>query len=58
MPDLFKEGKGMVAEGKLGSGGVFDATQVLAKHDARYMPPDVADALKRAGRWKEGQTGS
>ncbi|MEA1677759.1 cytochrome c maturation protein CcmE [Nitrospirillum sp. BR 11163] len=49
LPDLFREGQGVVAEGKLGADGVFAATELLAKHDEKYMPPDVADALKRAG---------
>ncbi|MBB6253521.1 cytochrome c maturation protein CcmE [Nitrospirillum iridis] len=49
LPDLFREGQGVVAEGKLGPDGVFTATELLAKHDEKYMPPDVADALKRAG---------
>jgi cytochrome c-type biogenesis protein CcmE len=48
LPDLFKEGKGVVAEGKLGSDGVFTATQVLAKHDENYMPPEAASALEQA----------
>jgi cytochrome c-type biogenesis protein CcmE len=48
LPDLFKEGKGVVAQGKLGSDGVFRAEQVLAKHDENYMPPEAADALKKA----------
>jgi cytochrome c-type biogenesis protein CcmE len=48
LPDLFKEGKGVVAEGELGADGVFQATQVLAKHDENYMPPEAAEALKRA----------
>ncbi|MGA7949685.1 MAG: cytochrome c maturation protein CcmE [Thiobacillaceae bacterium] len=48
LPDLFKEGKGVVAQGKLDSDGVFHATEVLAKHDENYMPPEAADALKRA----------
>jgi cytochrome c-type biogenesis protein CcmE len=47
LPDLFKEGKGVVAEGKLSSDNVFDAEQVLAKHDENYMPPDAAYALKK-----------
>lgn len=47
LPDLFKEGKGVVAEGKLGSDNVFAAEQVLAKHDENYMPPDAAYALKK-----------
>ncbi|HZP94215.1 MAG TPA: cytochrome c maturation protein CcmE [Burkholderiales bacterium] len=48
LPDLFKEGKGVVAQGKLGSDGVFYADQVLAKHDENYMPPEAADAVQRA----------
>jgi cytochrome c-type biogenesis protein CcmE len=48
LPDLFKEGKGVVAEGKMGSDGVFTATQVLAKHDENYMPPEAASALEQA----------
>jgi len=49
LPDLFKEGKGVVAEGRVGSDGVFKASQVLAKHDENYMPPEAAEALKQAG---------
>lgn len=49
LPDLFREGQGVVAEGKLGPGGVFEADTVLAKHDATYMPPDVAKALADKG---------
>jgi cytochrome c-type biogenesis protein CcmE len=49
LPDLFKEGKGVVAQGKLGPDGVFRASEVLAKHDENYMPPEAAEALKRAG---------
>ena len=48
LPDLFREGKGVVAQGKLGVDGVFRADQVLAKHDENYMPPEAADALKKA----------
>ena len=48
LPDLFKEGKGVVAQGKLGADGVFRADQVLAKHDENYMPPEAAAALKNA----------
>jgi len=51
LPDLFREGQGIVAEGRL-SGGVFKADEVLAKHDETYMPPEVADALKKSGQWK------
>ena len=55
LPDLFREGQGIVAEGTLGPDGVFVARDVLAKHDETYMPPEVADALKEAGHW-EGDT--
>jgi len=48
LPDLFKEGKGVVSQGKLGQDGVFSADEVLAKHDENYMPPDAAYALKKA----------
>jgi cytochrome c-type biogenesis protein CcmE len=47
LPDLFREGQGVVARGRLGSDGVFAAEEVLAKHDENYMPPDVADALRK-----------
>ena len=50
LPDLFKEGKGVVAQGKLGADGVFFATEVLAKHDENYMPPEAADAVERANK--------
>ncbi len=50
LPDLFKEGKGVVAQGQLGSDGVFTAREVLAKHDENYMPPEAADALQKAGK--------
>jgi cytochrome c-type biogenesis protein CcmE len=53
LPDLFREGQGVVAEGKLRGDGVFVASSVLAKHDEKYMPPEVADALKRSGHWQE-----
>ncbi|MCB1866884.1 MAG: cytochrome c maturation protein CcmE [Chromatiales bacterium] len=49
LPDLFREGQGIVADGRLDGGGVFVADEVLAKHDENYMPPEVADALKAAG---------
>lgn len=52
LPDLFREGQGVVVEGTLGKNGVFKADTVLAKHDERYMPPEVADALKKAGHWQ------
>ena len=48
LPDLFKEGKGVVAEGRLGADGLFAATQVLAKHDENYMPPEAASAIEQA----------
>ena len=53
LPDLFREGQGVVAEGALRTDGVFAATEVLAKHDERYMPPEVVEALKKAGQWQE-----
>jgi len=48
LPDLFKEGKGVVAQGRLGANGVFTASEVLAKHDENYMPPEAAHALSKA----------
>jgi cytochrome c-type biogenesis protein CcmE len=54
LPDLFREGQGVVAEGMLDGGRHFKADTILAKHDERYMPKEVADALKKQGRWKEG----
>ncbi len=48
LPDLFREGQGVVAQGRMGSDGVFKADEVLAKHDEKYMPPEVADALEKA----------
>jgi cytochrome c-type biogenesis protein CcmE len=53
LPDLFREGQGVVAEGALDSGGTFKADSILAKHDEKYMPKEVADALKRSGHWKD-----
>ncbi len=55
LPDLFREGQGVVTLGKLGPDGVFRASEVLARHDETYMPPEVADALKRAGHWNPQQ---
>ncbi|HYC02913.1 MAG TPA: cytochrome c maturation protein CcmE [Azospirillaceae bacterium] len=52
VPDLFREGQGVIAEGKLGADGVFVARELLARHDENYMPPEVADALKRSGQFK------
>ena len=54
LPDLFREGQGVVAEGVLVGPGVFRADTVLAKHDERYMPREVVDALKKQGVWREG----
>ncbi|MEO5336818.1 MAG: cytochrome c maturation protein CcmE [Magnetospirillum sp. WYHS-4] len=51
LPDLFREGQGVVAEGRMRD-GVFVADEVLAKHDENYMPPEVADALKKSGQWQ------
>jgi len=56
LPDLFREGQGVVAEGVIEPGGDFRADTILAKHDERYMPKEVADALKKSGHWKEGET--
>jgi cytochrome c-type biogenesis protein CcmE len=49
LPDLFREGKGVVAQGRIGADGIFQAREVLAKHDENYMPPEAADALRKAG---------
>jgi cytochrome c-type biogenesis protein CcmE len=54
LPDLFREGQGIVAQGVLGNDGVIAASEVLAKHDENYMPPEVAEALKQAGVWQHG----
>jgi cytochrome c-type biogenesis protein CcmE len=53
LPDLFREGQGVIAEGALDPGGTFSADSILAKHDETYMPKEVADALKRSGHWKD-----
>jgi cytochrome c-type biogenesis protein CcmE len=55
LPDLFREGQGIVAQGHLAGDGVFVASEVLAKHDENYMPPEVAEALKQAGVWRDGE---
>ena len=55
LPDLFREGQGIVALGRMGEGGVFVAEEVLAKHDENYMPPDVAEALEEAHKKATGQ---
>ena len=52
LPDLFREGQGIVAQGSLDGSGRFVAKEVLAKHDERYMPPEVTSALKRSGHWQ------
>lgn len=52
LPDLFREGQGVVADGSLDGDGTFVATEILAKHDETYMPPEVAEALKKAGQWQ------
>ena len=58
LPDLFREGKGVVAQGKLSADGVFQADQVLAKHDENYMPPEAAEAIKRAKKAEREAHGS
>jgi cytochrome c-type biogenesis protein CcmE len=57
LPDLFREGQGVVVEGRLDGAGEVRAASVLAKHDERYMPREVVDALKKSGRWQEGAAG-
>ena len=57
LPDLFREGQGIVAVGSYRADGVFEARQVLAKHDERYMPREVAKALKEQGEWRPGEPG-
>lgn len=56
LPDLFREGQGVIVQGRLSADGVVIASEVLAKHDENYMPKEVADALKEQGRWKVGET--
>lgn len=56
LPDLFREGQGVVCEGEWTPGGAFEADRVLAKHDETYMPREVAEALKQRGEWKGGAT--
>ncbi len=53
LPDLFREGQGVVTEGTINAEGVFVAREVLAKHDENYIPKEVADALKESGQWRE-----
>ncbi len=57
LPDLFREGQGVIAEGKLGPDGVFVASEVLARHDENYMPKEVAEAIKKSGQWKDTPPG-
>jgi cytochrome c-type biogenesis protein CcmE len=57
LPDLFREGQGIVAQGQLGADGMFRAREVLAKHDETYMPREVADALRRSGHWRDQPQG-
>lgn len=57
LPDLFREGQGVIAEGRMNAAGVFVASEVLARHDENYMPKEVADALKKSGQWKETPPG-
>lgn len=57
LPDLFRESQGVVVEGAYAADGNFTASEVLAKHDEKYMPPEVAKALKESGRWQEGAEG-
>ena len=52
LPDLFREGQGVVTRGMMQADGIFKAEEVLAKHDENYMPPEVVDALKKSGEWK------
>jgi len=54
LPDLFREGKGVIAQGRVGADGIFHATEILAKHDENYMPPAAADAVKQAQQKKGG----
>jgi cytochrome c-type biogenesis protein CcmE len=54
LPALFREGQGVVATGAMNGSGTFIASEVLAKHDEKYMPPEVVQALKKSGRWQEG----
>jgi len=56
VPDLFREGQGVVTEGRLDGNGVFKADTVLARHDENYMPKEVADALKKQGVWQHGES--
>ncbi|MGB0468458.1 MAG: cytochrome c maturation protein CcmE [Pontibacterium sp.] len=57
LPDLFREGQGIVAQGTMDKNGIFQASEVLAKHDENYMPPEVADALEKAGKMPKPESG-
>jgi cytochrome c-type biogenesis protein CcmE len=57
-PSLFREGQGVIAEGKLDASGMLRADSILAKHDERYMPPEVVEALKKSGQWREDAAAS
>jgi len=54
LPALFREGQGVIATGALDAGGTFQATDIMAKHDEKYMPKEVVDALKKSGEWQKG----
>jgi cytochrome c-type biogenesis protein CcmE len=54
LPDLFREGQGVVAQGEFDDAGQFQAREILAKHDEKYMPKEVVDALKKSGQWRQG----
>jgi len=56
LPDLFREGQGVVVEGRIEADRQFHASEVLAKHDEKYMPKEVADALKKSGQWNDGKS--
>ena len=58
VPDLFRDGQGVIARGELNESGLFEASEVLAKHDENYMPPEVADALEKSGHVPAGMDGS
>lgn len=58
LPDLFREGQGVVAQGEFNTAGVFVAQNVLAKHDEKYMPKEVVDGLKKSGEWRKGGAGA
>ncbi|WP_425407389.1 cytochrome c maturation protein CcmE [Hwanghaeella sp.] len=58
LPDLFREGQGVVTQGKLDDAGLFVADEVLAKHDENYLPPEAVEAMKRAGTWKHTEEGA